>query len=68
LIDDPASADLGVIKAGDVIGVTAGASAPEELVEALLTRLADAFTLLIETVETVREDVFFKTPPLAAAG
>ncbi|MEO0879395.1 MAG: 4-hydroxy-3-methylbut-2-enyl diphosphate reductase [Pseudomonadota bacterium] len=68
LIDDPASADLGVIKAGDVIGVTAGASAPEELVEALLTRLADAFTLFIETVETVREDVFFKTPPLAAAG
>lgn len=68
LVEDPSMIELSTIHAGDVIGVTAGASAPEDLVETLLARLASMFTLLIETVETAREDITFKAPQLASAG
>ena len=44
----------------------AGASAPETLVESLLTRLAEHYELTIETVETVEENIVFKTPMLMA--
>jgi 4-hydroxy-3-methylbut-2-en-1-yl diphosphate reductase len=44
------------------LGVSAGASAPEELVEELLTRLAERFTLNIEEVRVASEDVVFKLP------
>ena len=64
LVDDPASIDLDQIETDTVLGVTAGASAPEDLVEALLTRLAAIYTLVIETVETAREDIAFKMPPM----
>lgn len=66
LVETPADFDLGSIS-GPVLGVTAGASAPEDLVEALLTRLAGAFRLRIETVDSVREDVVFKQPLMLAS-
>lgn len=66
LLDSPADIDLGAISGG-VLGITAGASAPEDLVEDLLTRLAGAFRLRIETVDTVREDVVFKQPLMLAS-
>jgi len=62
LVNDPATISLDLVKKGAVVGVTAGASAPEDLVEALLTRLAAIYTLVIETVETAREDIAFKMP------
>ncbi len=66
LLESPADFDLQTI-GGGVLGVTAGASAPEDLVEALLTRLAGAFRLRIETVDSVREDVVFKQPLMLAS-
>jgi 4-hydroxy-3-methylbut-2-enyl diphosphate reductase len=66
LLESPADIDLGAIT-GRVLGITAGASAPEDLVEDLLTRLAGAFRLRIETVDTVREDVVFKQPLMLAS-
>lgn len=66
LVDDPKTVDLGSLDTTKVIGISAGASAPEDLVEMLLARLADLFTLAIETVETAREDVSFKPPALNA--
>ncbi len=66
LLESPADIDLSAI-GGDVLGITAGASAPEALVEELLTRLAGAFRLRIETVDTVREDVVFKQPLMLAS-
>ncbi len=66
LLDSPADIDLGAIT-GRVLGITAGASAPEDLVEDLLTRLAGAFRLRIETVDTAREDVVFKQPLMLAS-
>jgi 4-hydroxy-3-methylbut-2-enyl diphosphate reductase len=66
LVDDPTSLDLSSVAAGDVVGVTSGASAPEELVELLLTRLAERFPIAVATIEQVREDVVFKKPMLMA--
>ncbi len=66
LVEDPQSLDLSVAKEAMVIGVTSGASAPENLVETLLARLADLHPIIIETIEHVREDVVFKRPMMKA--
>jgi 4-hydroxy-3-methylbut-2-enyl diphosphate reductase len=44
------------------IGITAGASAPEALVEEIIDALRERFELTIETVTTATEDVTFKIP------
>ncbi len=44
------------------IGITAGASAPEALVEEIIDALRERFDLSIETVTTATEDVTFKLP------
>ena len=67
LVEDPAATDFSSLSADDVIGVTAGASAPEDLVEDLLAALAERFSLTIETVQTAIEDIVFKAPPLMNA-
>ena len=54
---DPAIAD-GLA----VIGITAGASAPEVLVEEVLARLAERFVLAIEEVVVAEERITFKLP------
>ncbi len=49
------------------LGVTAGASAPESLVQELLRALGERYTLLIEERQVTQEDVVFKLPaPLEA--
>jgi 4-hydroxy-3-methylbut-2-enyl diphosphate reductase len=59
---DPAVAD-GLT----TVGVTAGASAPELLVEEVLARLAERFTLAIEEVVVAEERITFKLPAALAA-
>jgi 4-hydroxy-3-methylbut-2-enyl diphosphate reductase len=44
------------------LGITAGASAPESLVEELVTELRTRFTLTIEEVRVTDEAVVFKLP------
>jgi len=44
------------------IGITAGASAPEALVEEIIDALGERFELSVETVTTATEDVTFKLP------
>ncbi len=44
------------------VGVTAGASAPEVLVEEILDALAEQFELILETITTATEDVSFPLP------
>jgi len=46
------------------VGVSAGASTPEHLVQALVDRLRSLGARAVETVETRREDVFFAPPPI----
>jgi 4-hydroxy-3-methylbut-2-enyl diphosphate reductase len=59
---DPALAD-GL----STLGITAGASAPEVLVEEVLARLRDRFDLSVEEVTVAEEHVTFKLPPALAA-
>jgi 4-hydroxy-3-methylbut-2-enyl diphosphate reductase len=44
------------------LGVTAGASAPEVLVEEILDAFAARYALEVETVTAAEEDVFFPLP------
>jgi 4-hydroxy-3-methylbut-2-enyl diphosphate reductase len=44
------------------LGVTAGASAPEVLVEEILGAFAERYTMTLETVSAAEEDVFFPLP------
>ena len=46
----------------DVVGVTAGASAPEILVEEVLDALRERFDVTVENVTTRKENVSFKIP------
>jgi 4-hydroxy-3-methylbut-2-enyl diphosphate reductase len=62
LVQNAAELDFAWLEGVSALGVSAGASAPEELVEELLTRLAERFTLNIEEVRVASEDVVFKLP------
>ena len=62
LIDDADGIDWSWLEGVRTLALTAGASAPEDLVEAVLTACAERYTLTIEGVETAREDVIFKLP------
>jgi 4-hydroxy-3-methylbut-2-enyl diphosphate reductase len=48
------------------VGVTAGASAPEDLVEELIAAIAARFDARVEEVTVTREDVVFKLPRVLA--
>ncbi|HZC75009.1 MAG TPA: 4-hydroxy-3-methylbut-2-enyl diphosphate reductase, partial [Gaiellaceae bacterium] len=46
------------------LGVTAGASAPEELVQELVSAIGGLGGATVTELETIREDVHFKLPPV----
>jgi 4-hydroxy-3-methylbut-2-en-1-yl diphosphate reductase len=46
------------------VGISAGASTPEHLVQSLLTHLQSLGGAEVQIVETTREDVFFAPPPI----
>jgi 4-hydroxy-3-methylbut-2-enyl diphosphate reductase len=62
LIDDALDIDWSWLRGVGVVGVTAGASAPEVLVKGVLDALAQRFEVQVEEAETVRETVSFKLP------
>ena len=62
LIDDATRINPEWFADVEVLGLTAGASAPEVLVEGVLDWLAARFDLAIDTAETARETVTFKLP------
>ncbi len=62
LIEDSSMFDASLLENTDTIGISAGASAPESLVEDFLASLAAVRSLIIEAVETVQEDIVFNTP------
>ncbi len=59
--------DLDLVNGYASVGVTAGASAPELLVEEVLARLRERFALDIEEVVVAEEKVIFKLPAALAA-
>ncbi|MDC0956125.1 4-hydroxy-3-methylbut-2-enyl diphosphate reductase [Candidatus Pelagibacter sp.] len=50
------------IKNSKIIGISSGASAPEILVDNFINDLKNRFTITIEEVEIIKEDVVFKIP------
>jgi 4-hydroxy-3-methylbut-2-enyl diphosphate reductase len=64
--DHELGADL--VDGHETIGLTAGASTPEELVEATLAQLAALGWSELEEVTVAREDVHFRLPREVAAG
>jgi 4-hydroxy-3-methylbut-2-enyl diphosphate reductase len=66
LIDDASGLDLAWLDGVGVAGVTAGASAPEVLVQGVIQRLSRSFTLSIEEIDARRETVTFKLPKVLA--
>jgi 4-hydroxy-3-methylbut-2-enyl diphosphate reductase len=48
------------------VGISAGASTPEHLVQGLVARLQELGASEVRTVETRVEDVFFSPPPIRA--
>jgi len=63
------AADLDAVSLDGVqtVGITAGASAPEVLVDEVLQRLAQDFDIDIEDVVVTHEDVHFKLPSVLTA-
>ena len=50
------------IENSKIIGISSGASAPEILVDNFINDLKNRFTITIEEVEIIKEDVVFKIP------
>ena len=67
LLGTAADLDPDWLQGAHRVGVTAGASTPEHLVQDLLARLRGSGADRIETVETRVEDVFFSPPPIRAS-
>jgi len=64
LIGTAAELDPHWLAGAQRVGISAGASTPEHLVQALVDRLRSLGASAVETVETRREDVFFAPPPI----
>jgi 4-hydroxy-3-methylbut-2-enyl diphosphate reductase len=59
-VDGPDEIDMLALNGAGIVGVTAGASAPEELVEAVIAKLAPRDG--VETVRVTDEDEYFPPP------
>jgi 4-hydroxy-3-methylbut-2-enyl diphosphate reductase len=62
LIDDESEMDMSWFDGKKSVLLTAGASAPEHLVEALLKRLHSKFGATVEQRKLVEEDMYFAPP------
>ena len=62
LVDGERDLDRGMLDGHITIGLTAGASTPEELVQAVVARLAAAGYDELAEIEVAREDVHFRLP------
>ncbi len=62
LIQNAGEIDWRALEGASAIGLTAGASAPEVLVDQVIGALRDRFDVTVETVETAVETVEFKVP------
>lgn len=62
LLDDPADIQAGWFDKVQTIGITAGASAPEELVQSIITRLKEFGANELEELQGLEENMFFEVP------
>ena len=62
LIHSQSKIPFDLIKNSNTIGISSGASAPEILVDNFINELKNRFTVSIDEVEIIKEDVVFKVP------
>ena len=62
LIPDAGSLDPAWLEGARTVGITAGASAPEVLVEQLIDRLGELFDVTVTGLDGIEETVTFKLP------
>ena len=62
LIHSKSEIPFDLIKHSNTIGISSGASAPEVLVDNFINELKNRFTVTIDEVEIIKEDVVFKVP------
>jgi 4-hydroxy-3-methylbut-2-enyl diphosphate reductase len=63
LVEDPSKLDPAWLRGKKSIGITAGASTPEELVHDLIEKLREYTDLEISTMDGIVENVRFGLPP-----
>ena len=63
LIEDASRLDANWLEGVRTLGLTAGASAPEALVQGVIARLAELRPLQVFTLDGVEENVHFRLPP-----
>jgi 4-hydroxy-3-methylbut-2-enyl diphosphate reductase len=66
LVEDAAAVDWSMLDKAKTVGVTAGASAPEQLVEDLIAAIGARFETSVEELRVTDENVVFKLPRLVA--
>ena len=64
LIGDYKDIDWSALVGMKTIGITAGASAPEVLIESVLDAFRDRFNVNLEIVEAAKENISFKVPKI----
>jgi 4-hydroxy-3-methylbut-2-enyl diphosphate reductase len=62
LIHSQSEIPFDLIENSNVIGISSGASAPEILVDNFINELKNRFTVSIDEVEIIKENVVFKVP------
>ncbi len=62
LIHSQSEIPFNLIENSNIIGISSGASAPEILVENFIKELKNKFTITIEEVEIIKENVVFRVP------
>ena len=62
LIHSESEIPYDLIENSNIIGISSGASAPEILVDNFINELKNRFTVSIDEVEVIKEDVVFKIP------
>jgi 4-hydroxy-3-methylbut-2-enyl diphosphate reductase len=67
LVDEAEHIDWSWLEGVETLGLTAGASAPELLVQGVLTALSERYEIAIEEIATRQETVTFKLPRAIAA-
>jgi 4-hydroxy-3-methylbut-2-enyl diphosphate reductase len=67
LIDDAAGIDWAWLEGVRTLGLTAGASAPERLVQGVIDAIAEQRPVTVEDIQTARETVTFKLPRAVTA-
>lgn len=67
LIDDAHQVDHAWLHGIESVGITAGASAPETLVQNLVAWLGQRFDVTVETLDGVEENIHFRLPPELAS-